>query len=278
MNFSACPFSRSVRVLEYHGVNPQVPDGITITPEQLEWQMALLQRRGLAGVTVAELCAEVGAQGRWPDDKIALTFDDGYRDCFDYALPILRKHGFRATVFVITDSLSRDSSPIAHCHPSKKFLRKVELEALRNSGWELGSHTCSHRRLPTLVAAEQAMEIQASRDYLRSEFGVEVNSFCHPGGKFNALTLQLLEDAGYHQAVVAPYAEGIVIPGSWWTVERAGIYPDTSALLFRLKISRCFRWLQRLNWRARLLRGTINGILSGRDGGMRSEKRDKLQE
>lgn len=252
-----CPPSRSVRIIEYHGVNPFVPDGITITPDQCDLQMRILQRRGLIGVTVAELCRDVRATGVWPADKVALTFDDGYSDCFEYALPILRKYGFRATVFVISDSLSRKPAPIAHCHPSKSFLDKGEIAQMLNSGWEVGSHTRSHRRLPTLSGAEQAVEVQASRDYLRNEFGVPVNSFCHPGGKFNPLTLQLLEGAGYHQAVVAPYAQGVVIPGSWWTVERVGIYPNTSPLAFRVKISRNYRWLQRLNWKTRAWRKRI---------------------
>ena len=88
-------------VLMYHSVSPydEDPHEVTMTPQRFERHMRWLRARGLRGVAVAELLSE-RADGRGRG-LVGLTFDDGYQDFVTYAVPVLQRYGFTATVFVL---------------------------------------------------------------------------------------------------------------------------------------------------------------------------------
>lgn len=246
----AAPRIRNTQILAYHGVNPVVPDGITITCEQFRWQISCLAKRGLTGVTIREFCTEARSRGRWPKRSVALTFDDGYVDCWSFAAPILQQFGFTATVFVITDLLEAPDQTIAkHCHPAKKFLDWDQTLQLRELGWEIASHTCDHTRLPTLSRTEQRDQIFRSKQVIESRMGGPVVSFCYPAGKFDAATLELVSAAGYSQAVVTPWRQGLVRNGDWRTLERVGIYRNDGPVKSWFKFSPMFHWFRRVRHR-----------------------------
>jgi peptidoglycan/xylan/chitin deacetylase (PgdA/CDA1 family) len=97
----------AIPVLMYHSIAPMMEDWefnfLSISPEVFEDQISTLARSGFVSVTLPELHDYVSGKGRLPPKAIVLTFDDGYLDNWVYAFPILRKYGFKATVFVSTD-------------------------------------------------------------------------------------------------------------------------------------------------------------------------------
>lgn len=244
---SVAPRIRGTRILAYHGVHPDQPDKITVNLVSFHAQMRSLARRGLKGVTLGEFCAEARSGGRWPSRSVALTFDDGYVDCWTFAAPILKELGFTATVFIITDLLEGSGKITAkHCHPDKTFLDWDQALKLRESGWEVASHTCDHTRLPTLGRAEQADQIFRSKEIIESRIGRPVVSFCYPAGKYDAASLETVSAAGYTQAVVTPWRRGLVRDGDWRTLERVGIYRNDGPMKSWFKFSPWFQWFRRL--------------------------------
>src|SRR5690349_4150763 len=110
-------------VAMYHSVGDcsDDPYRVTVSPDRLDRQLGWLRRRGLRGVRMTELlAARARGQGQ---DLVGLTFDDGYTDFVDTALPILRRHGFGATLFVLPGRLGGDNAwdPLG---PRKPLLTK----------------------------------------------------------------------------------------------------------------------------------------------------------
>jgi peptidoglycan/xylan/chitin deacetylase (PgdA/CDA1 family) len=135
-------FRGAVPVLTYHGINPEIDSRYTITPKQFEAQMAMLQHAGFHPISAAQYARFPGGSAKdLPSRPILITFDDGQLDSYRYADPILRRHGFRATMFVITDPVDR-GNPF--------YLRWDEFRKLRDSGrWDLQLHAgAMHKMVP----------------------------------------------------------------------------------------------------------------------------------
>jgi peptidoglycan/xylan/chitin deacetylase (PgdA/CDA1 family) len=103
--------AEAVPVLMYHSIAPEIEGWaysyLSIDPVVFEGHLAALKRSGFAAVSLGEFFDYVNARRRLPPRAVVLTFDDGYLDNWVFAFPILRKHGFRGTVFVSTDFIDR---------------------------------------------------------------------------------------------------------------------------------------------------------------------------
>ena len=120
--------------------------------------------------------------GTLPAKPVVVSFDDGYRPQFTYALPELRKHGWAGVL-----NLKAEGSD----------LYESNVRAMIDAGWELASHTIDHSDLTTLGAAELKREMAGARQILRREYGVPVRDFCYPAGQFDATVIAAVEAAGY---------------------------------------------------------------------------------
>jgi len=182
-------------VLMYHSVQPYTEDPylVTVGPPRFEQQMRWLSRRGLRGVSMAELlAARAAGAGR---GLVGLTFDDGYADFAEYALPVLRRYGFTATVFVIAGRLGADNvwDPAG---PRKPLLDATQVRRLAEAGVEIGSHGLMHVSLP---AAHDALdeETSGSRRILQDITGQPAAGFCYPYGHLDAAVVSAVRAAGY---------------------------------------------------------------------------------
>ena len=222
----------------YHTVSDTWPSVLAVTREQFTDQLEHLKRRGFRGVTFAE----AATQPEGPSGRVAITFDDSYRSMFENAFPILESMGFTATVFVPTDYMGSEepmswsgieqwsSSPHARELMPTSW---AELEQLRDAGWEIASHTCSHPYLPELGDAELLRELTESRARLRELLGTAGRTVAYPFGAEDSRVREAARAAGYEAA--AGMRPG---PPSRWCWPRVGIYPvDGMTARFRLKSS-----------------------------------------
>lgn len=115
---------------------------------------------------------------------IICTFDDGYLGVFDYALPILKKYGFTATVFVCTDYIGNDNSWNLKDKTVRTHMNLNMLKTLYDEGWEIGSHGITHRSLLRLTDDDLANELSSSKFLLSQYFG-EIISYAYPYGDVN---------------------------------------------------------------------------------------------
>src|SRR5581483_5506857 len=185
-----------VPILMYHYIraNPDPKDqigyGLSIPPDVFAQQMAFLDERGYRAVPMRALNDYVGT-GKLPGEKwVVLTFEDGYRDAYTAAWPVLKKHGFAATFYVITDLID-----------NPRYLTRDQIKEMAASGMEIGDHSASHSELPALGRAQLQREIVDSKAVLERILGGPVVSFCYPSGHNNLAVRQAVQAAGYVSAV-----------------------------------------------------------------------------
>ncbi|MFD7133000.1 polysaccharide deacetylase family protein [Streptomyces sp. NPDC059894] len=186
-------------VAMYHSVGDcsDDPYRITVTPERLERQLLWLSRRGLRGVSVAELlAARARGGGR---DLVGLTFDDGYADFLTGALPVLRRHGCTATLFVLPGRLGGDNAwdPLGRRRP---LLTADGVRQAAAEGVEIGSHGLTHVDLTRADDLTLKAETVGSRTVLAELLGTEPDGFCYPYGTVDRRAVDAVRDAGYAYA------------------------------------------------------------------------------
>ncbi|MCS0638983.1 polysaccharide deacetylase family protein [Streptomyces sp. LP05-1] len=183
----------------YHSVDGRTgpaddPYGVTVAPDRLDRQLRALRDRGLRGVSVRELLA-AARTGR-ARGLIGLTFDDGYADFLDTAVPLLRRHDCTATVFVLPGlpGGTNDWDPLG---PRKPLLTEAGVRACAAAGMEVGSHGLRHRSLPAADDAVLRAETEESRALLREMTGAAPEGFCYPYGHLDARSVAAVRAAGY---------------------------------------------------------------------------------
>ena len=180
------PHTGPVPILEYHVLGspgPGVPyPELYVTRPDFHRQMDWLARAGYQAVTLEQVEDAWWGGGTLPAKPVVLTFDDGYRPQFTYALPELRRHGWAGVL-----NLKAEGSDL---YPSN-------VEAMIEAGWELAAHTIHHLDLTTLEAAGLKEETAGARAILRREFGVPVRNFCYPSGRFDDTVIAAVRAAGY---------------------------------------------------------------------------------
>jgi peptidoglycan/xylan/chitin deacetylase (PgdA/CDA1 family) len=188
-------------VLCYHAVSRDWRSSMSISPAQLEWQVSSLLRRGYVPATFSD--AAVGSPG---EPSFAVTFDDAFASVRRLALPILERLGVSATVFATTRFADRGGPVRWHgLEPWADGEHAAELEAmrwddladLRRRGWEIGSHTVSHPRLPALGDRELRAELEASRERCERMLGAPCTAIAYPYGDVDARTAAAASAAGY---------------------------------------------------------------------------------
>mgnify|MGYP000904118729 FL=1 len=200
---------RHPRVLMYHMVSPHRPgakfNGLRVTPERFETQLAWLKREGWHFFTVSELWKQWDTL---PAKSVAITFDDGYADNLHDALPLLEKYDAKATIYMVVDRHERDWSTAKKAHHNTGELARepklsdAELQRLVASGRiEIGSHTLTHINMRATVADDKRRELAESRSLLQAQTGQAVASFAYPFGIYGDEDVALAREAGYTTAV-----------------------------------------------------------------------------
>jgi peptidoglycan/xylan/chitin deacetylase (PgdA/CDA1 family) len=185
-------------ILMYHGVADvaEDPNKLCVTPRRFAEQMAWLERRGLRGVGVGTLVDAMlaGRAGR----MVGITFDDGYVNVLEAALPELQRRGFGATAYVISGRLGGTNEWDEG--PTWPLMSADQVGKLAAAGIEIGSHSATHIRLAGAGAEQLAAEVGASRSALAAVTGTEIRGFAYPCGSMDAAARQAVRDAGYDYA------------------------------------------------------------------------------
>ena len=195
-----------VPILMYHYIStpPDETDKVrvdlSVTPANFEAQMKYLATEGYHPITLAMLAENLISGTKLPSKPIVLTFDDGYLDNYQYALPILKKYHFVGTFFIIT-GFADDARA--------GYMNWDQIEELAIEGNEIGSHTINHLDLRSKSRATLNTEIVSSKLTIESRIGVTVKSFCYPAGKYDRNTLDVVRAADYLVAV-ATDTQGVI--------------------------------------------------------------------
>ena len=199
---------RTLRVLMYHKVNNLWPNPTTVPTAVFAEQMALLGELGYVPVALDAVRDHYLDGAPLPDGAVLITFDDGYRDNLENALPILRNHAYPAVVFTPIGFLD-DGKPLPHEEPLRLLgvrndtLGWDELAELEAGGVRIESHGIAHRPLSELDPAEATREIALSKLRLEERLGREVDAYAFVKGSladYRPEHASLVQQAGYKLA------------------------------------------------------------------------------
>jgi len=188
---------QGTRILFYHRVTED-RDPLAVSPSQFAEQMQFLAREGYATSDIATLVSQ--AQAPPNPNLVGLCFDDGYADVVDNALPILKQHGFSATVFIAT-GVTSGTSIFTWYGRQPKLISWADIVRLDGDGTlRFEAHTVTHPNLLALSDDDVIREISDSKHDLESRLGRSVTVFCYPGGFFGRREQALVEKAGFFVA------------------------------------------------------------------------------
>jgi peptidoglycan/xylan/chitin deacetylase (PgdA/CDA1 family) len=233
-------------ILCYHAVSDRFPASLSVSPRALADQLRTLVRRGFRGATFSAALGE-SREGK----TLVVTFDDAYRSVVRLGFPILEELGLPATVFAPTACIGTERpmrwDGIDRWHQTTHAAELIpcswqELEMLVEAGWEVGSHTRTHPRLPELTDAVLANELQGSRRDCERRLGVPCRSIAYPYGAVDERVAGAVADAGYSFA--AELHGSFRMPFESLRSPRVGLYHRDAPWRFRLKTARLTRGLR----------------------------------
>jgi peptidoglycan/xylan/chitin deacetylase (PgdA/CDA1 family) len=189
----------AVPILMYHyiSVPPDEEDvyrvDLSVSPEDFRAQMRYLASAGYAVISLYDLNMALRWGAPLPPRPVVITFDDGYRDAYEHAFPVLQEHGFTATFFVITGRL--DAGDPA-------YISWQQAGEMAVAGMSIASHTKEH---PNLVGRDPDFlhyQIQGSLESIEAHTGQPARFFCYPAGRWDEAALEALRAHGVWAAVV----------------------------------------------------------------------------
>jgi peptidoglycan/xylan/chitin deacetylase (PgdA/CDA1 family) len=229
-------------ILAYHSVSQtEGDDAETVSPRAFADQLAWLKESGVSVVTVSELTERM----RHVDDPaLALSFDDGYADNLTHAWPVLATHGFRATVYVASAYIGKQSTwnredYIGH----RPMLSSDGIRELSKGGIEIGSHSHSHVDLTSLNAEAVTKELSRSRDALSQIVQKPVSGFAAPFGRANAALAEHVKRSGYQHMVVGGRFVPNAAEADMFRLRRITVARADTLREFAKKVAGAYRWL-----------------------------------
>lgn len=219
-------------ILGYHRVCDTTPSRhlmqFIVSPTDFELQMSFLSQAGYQCLSLKDY-VEVNLRRTFPRGKyFVLTFDDGYRDNYLMAMPILRKFGFKATIFIVSSWLLQGHD--GREEPSE-ILHLEEADEMTRYGITFGAHTMSHRSLIGLPPEDAYAEIRGSKEALEHHLNRPIRFFSYPYGHSNPLIRSIVRTSGFEGA-----CSNHSISGDLFALPRQMVKRGDSLLDFRLKL------------------------------------------
>jgi peptidoglycan/xylan/chitin deacetylase (PgdA/CDA1 family) len=209
-----------------------------VSPKKFRRQMLYLKRHGYKTVTFNELQNMRLSNKIVYPKTIIITFDDGYRNNFIEAVPILKEFGFPCTIFIVIDGIGKDN----FWHDPKTetrvpMLSEAEIQQLINSGFEIGAHTLTHKNLSKIPLEQAKKEITESKIKLENKFKYPICAFAYPygGGAFNEQLREYAKQAGYSFAVSIKQGKADM-EGNPYCLKRIFIRGDDNMFDFSLNL------------------------------------------
>jgi peptidoglycan/xylan/chitin deacetylase (PgdA/CDA1 family) len=191
-------FRRSNPILTYHKLGPRPSQvrlkGLYVSQQLFTHQMKELRAAGFAGGSLAEW-------NQPNENRVIVTFDDGYLNVLRYGLDALATHKLRAIQFLPVNFLGlRNEWDVANGEAPEPIMNRSQVKEWISAGHEIGSHSLSHPFLTRLSLPAAREEIAASRRKLEDLFGRGIDHFCYPYGDWNPAVRDMVQEAGYKTA------------------------------------------------------------------------------
>jgi peptidoglycan/xylan/chitin deacetylase (PgdA/CDA1 family) len=238
-----------IPILMYHSIRDEVEKGhpyfqTSTSPEVFEQHLQFLREQGYVGVYAEDVVRALGDES---DQRrvVAITFDDGYKDFYTNAFPLIKKYQFNATLFVVSAFVG---GRCRHRQREEEFMTWQEIREVCEHGVQIGSHTVTHRDLYCTDWRTLGHEVCFSKGTIESEIGQRVRSFAYPYAfpetdkDFGQRLANLLERSGYENGVCTAIGRACR-KHSRFFLPRLPINSHDDLSLFRAKLDGHYDWL-----------------------------------
>ena len=230
-----------ILILMYHMIskaNHPSEKKYALSPSHFRKQISYLKTNGYTPVSLDDLYEyAANSSHNLPEKPVIITFDDGYMDNYEYAFPILKQFSFSATVFIVSGLVGQTSQWEKNgVAPERPLMGWREINALKESGVTIGSHTVSHRRLSRLSPENVKFEIEDSKKFLEDRLGTSIKHFAYPYGDMAGAVVREVNNAGYKTACSAsPGFNGNDM--NPLALRRVAVFGTDSVLSFATKVT-----------------------------------------
>jgi len=179
--------NRGIPVIAYHSISDDnIGSPLVVSTENFREHMKTLKDKGYTTLTMKQVEEYILNEESIPAKSVLITFDDGYKDNYTNAFPILKEFNMNATIFVIPTYLD-----------GQAYMTPDQVKEMSCYGIDIQSHTYTHKRLSDLSYEEQFKELELSKKQLSEMIGKEVTMCAYPEGRYNDDTLKAMEKVGY---------------------------------------------------------------------------------
>jgi peptidoglycan/xylan/chitin deacetylase (PgdA/CDA1 family) len=233
-----CPL---ISVLMYHQVGkfaaPKAHRASYCDVDRFRAQMALLKWAGYRVISLADAYAALFDGQPLAGRSVVLSFDDGYENFADHALPVLQAYGYPAVLFAVSGLLGQPAIWLDGDGEKPRLLSASRLRELRSANIEIGSHSVSHPRLSRIPLEQAKLEILVSKIVLEQALGEAVNFFAYPYGDYNPAVRDAVIEAGYRAALTCSRGAANTAPNRHEIPRKAVSYGDNNfGLLWKLLV------------------------------------------
>lgn len=196
--FESYSWTLEVPILMYHYISipPEGADkyrmDLSVSPDNFREQMQYLFDNGYKTVSLYDLSLAITNKSQLPERPVIITIDDGYRDNYENAFPILREMGFNASFFVATEFIDREDP---------NYMTWPMIEEMASAGMSFEPHSKTHPDLTEHDRDFIIWEVLGSRETLQAHIGYRPNYFAYPSGRFNEEVLEIMAELDFWGAV-----------------------------------------------------------------------------
>ena len=233
-----------VPILTYHSIDSS-GSVVSTDREAFRRQMQTLSAAGYRTVSLSELSECIHQQHSLPVNAVVVAFDDGYRNVYREAFPILAEFGFQATVFLITGYGGKTNDwPGDWASPKgETLLSWSEVKELHKHGFEFGSHTSTHPDLTKLPLAQAEIEIKQSQAAIQDRLGSRVTLFAYPYGSYNPEIKNLVQE--HFRAACTTRLGKVDLTSDPFSLKRVDAYYLSSQRVFDRLLGESLDWYLR---------------------------------
>ena len=204
--------NRTVLVLNYHKIANE-HKSLSVTLDDFEQHMKWLQEYGFTCITPGQLYDFVANGADLPEKPVLITFDDGYKDNYTNAFPIMKKYGMKGTIFVVTGFLGVYDN----------YLTWDQANELLEAGFNIESHTYSHKSMTEASDEDITKELVKSRQTIKEKLGIDSDFMAYPTGTYNLHIAELVKESGYKGAFTIKY-DNVSRDSNVYALERVPVF------------------------------------------------------
>ena len=244
------------KILMYHRVLAERPEKEShwhyVTVTEFRKQMNLVDSLGYTSITFSDYQQCLEGKLTLPSKPIIITFDDGYLDTFDNAIPVLLELNMRAVIFVMGNrNLKSAHWDELDGFDSCPLMSDEQIRMVQNMGFEIGAHSLEHLALTGLSEKEMAYEITRSKAAIEKVLENTIQTFSYPYGSVNDRVKKVVSDSGFLFAC-GVYSGSAKFSQSMMDFRRLGVNQDTSWLKFMIILLLPYQYIEWLYHRLKI--------------------------